>query len=86
VKLSLIDLFGINFSSSSTAVTATGIAKASTPNTLSTLPAGNATAFTYSQGTYTLNLRTTGLAAGTYILYFTAAGDPLTHSVQFVLS
>ena len=43
-------------------------------------------AFTYSQGVYTLNLKTTGLAAGTYILYFTAAGDPLAHALQFVLT
>jgi hypothetical protein len=34
-------------------------------------------------GGYIFNLQTTGLTTGTYVLVFKAAGDPLTHGVQF---
>ena len=82
LKLSLTDVFGVNVGSSATTVTATGIANASTPNTIASLPAGNVPTFTYWAEVYTLNLKTTGLAAGTYVVYLTALGDPVTHSVQ----
>jgi hypothetical protein len=36
-------------------------------------------------GGYHYNLKTTGLGAGTYALYFTVDGDPLVHSVAFVV-
>jgi hypothetical protein len=34
---------------------------------------------------YTYSLKTKGLSAGTYLLYFTVSGDPLEHSVSFTL-
>jgi sugar lactone lactonase YvrE len=34
-------------------------------------------------GGYILNLKTTGLSTGTWLLSFTAGGDPLTHTVSF---
>lgn len=36
-----------------------------------------------SSGEYLFNLKTTGLATGTYALTFTATGDPNPHQVQF---
>ena len=50
------------------------------------LTAGNANEdnnFRFSDGTYILNLKTTGLSTGTYKLYFTAGDDPTLHSVEF---
>jgi hypothetical protein len=34
-------------------------------------------------GGYIFNLKTTGLATGTYAVSFVATGDPTTHTVQF---
>jgi len=43
--------------------------------------------FTYSAGQYQYNLKTSRtLAPGTYLFYFTIEGDPLVHSVQFVVA
>ena len=36
-------------------------------------------------GGYIFNLDTTGLGPGTYTLWFTVAGDPVRHSVTFVI-
>ena len=50
------------------------------------ITAGSANAdnnFRFDNGSYILNLKTTGLSTGTYKLYFTAGDDPVTHSVQF---
>jgi hypothetical protein len=41
--------------------------------------------FKYSGSHYQFNLKTTGLAAGTYQLFFSIAGDPIEHSVTFVV-
>jgi hypothetical protein len=39
-----------------------------------------------NQAYYLLNLQTKNLAgAGTYTLWFTVLGDPIEHSIQFVL-
>jgi hypothetical protein len=35
-------------------------------------------------GGYIFNLKTTGLATGTYVLTFTVAGDPTTHNTELV--
>jgi hypothetical protein len=86
VKLALIDAFGLNVGSSSETATVVGIAPGSNPGAVTSLPAGNAATFGFSQGIYTLNLKTTGLTAGSYILYFLVAGDPVMHSVQFILN
>ena len=37
-------------------------------------------------GASTTAYEITGLAAGTYLLYFAAAGDPVVHSIQFTLT
>ena len=50
------------------------------------ITAGNANGdddFRFDNGFYILNLKTTGLATGTYKLYFTAGDDPVQHSVEF---
>jgi hypothetical protein len=50
------------------------------------ITAGNANPdnnFRFDSGYYILNLKTTGLATGTYKLYFTAGDDPVLHSVEF---
>lgn len=82
----LTDAFDKNVSSPSTTITATGIAPASSPDAISPLPAGNSPQFSYAKHTYTLNLETTGLKAGAYLLYFTVSGDSVVHSLQFVLN
>jgi len=34
---------------------------------------------------YTLNLKTAGLTPGTYLLYLTINGDPVRHSLTFII-
>ena len=48
--------------------------------------AGNANPdneFRFVSDSYIFNLKTTGLATGTYALTFMATGDPIPHKVQF---
>jgi hypothetical protein len=50
------------------------------------ITAGNANEdnnFRFEDGTYILNLKTTGLSTGTYKLFFTAGNDPTLHFVEF---
>jgi hypothetical protein len=88
VKLQLCDGSGHNYSGPSTALTATGLSLISTSTSYGVQDAGNANPdnnFRYDPtlNGYIFNLKTTGLAAGTYSLTFTVPGDPATHSVQF---
>jgi hypothetical protein len=39
--------------------------------------------FRFDNGSYILNLKTTGLSTGVYKLFFTAGTDPVVHSVEF---
>jgi len=91
VKVSLDDAKGTNVSSAGAVLKAVGIASTTAPNTLLPVqsPAnsqpGDLFKYDAVTGTYQFNLKTTGLANGTYVLYFTVTGDPVLHSVTFVI-
>jgi len=91
IKLQLCDASGANVSSSSIAVHATGLTQQATTassvldDTSNTNPDND---FRYDAtlggtGGYIYNLSTRHLSTGTWVLSFTAAGDPTTHTVQF---
>jgi len=90
IKLYLCDVNGNDISSSSIVVHATQITAVSGYSG-DVEAAGNANPdndFRYDptqgpSGGYIFNLKTSGLAAGTYSLSFNATGDPVTHSVSF---
>ncbi|HEU5091473.1 MAG TPA: PxKF domain-containing protein, partial [Nitrospira sp.] len=86
VKIQLCDGNGNNVSSADIVVHAVNVQHVSTSAFGDVLTAGNANEdnnFRFSDGTYILNLKTTGLSTGTYKLYFTAGDDPTLHSVEF---
>ncbi|MFY9820558.1 MAG: hypothetical protein WAM82_04200 [Thermoanaerobaculia bacterium] len=64
-------------------VTALGVTR-KTDGTPVPLP-GAGTAFTFDStlAGYVFNVNSTGYAAGVYLLSFSAAGDPVAHTVQF---
>ena len=86
IKIQLCDGNGNNVSSADIVVHAVNIQKVSTSTYSDVLTAGNANEdnnFRFSDGSYILNLKTTGLSTGMYKLHFTV-GDNLTlHSVVF---
>lgn len=90
VSLTLTDVSGRNLSSPSITVTAIVLVQAETNNTVAVQDAGNSNpglSFRFDSslapgGGYIFNLKTTGLAAGTWHLMFTVAGDPVQHSVE----
>jgi hypothetical protein len=90
VEVQLTDFYGNNVSSAGTGVHALYVASASNPSVH--LPAGSpgnsqpGGDFRFTGGRYHYNLKTTGLAAGTYFFYFTMDGDPLVHSVSFIVA
>ena len=90
LQILLTDALGQDVNTTNTTVTATGIALASSPNTLLPLPAGNAAGGKFTADNdgdeFTLNLKTTGLAAGQYILYFTITGDSAIHQLIFAIT
>jgi hypothetical protein len=91
IKLQVHDSAGTNLSSSSLAVHATGLIQESTETTEVVQDAGNANPdsdFRYDAelggtGGYIFNLKTTGLASGTYRLQFRIGASPTTFSVPF---
>ena len=86
IKIQLCDINGNNVSSADIVLQALNIEQISNSATGDVITAGSANAddnFRFDEGFYILNLKTTGLATGTYKLYFTAGDDPVTHSVQF---
>lgn len=90
IKIELCDVNGTDVSSSAIVVHATQITSLSsfsgTPEDVGNANPDNDFRFDSTLGTtggYIFNLSTTGLASGTYSLQFTAAGDPVTHSVNF---
>jgi hypothetical protein len=89
VEIQLTDYYGNNVSSSGIGVHASYIAAASNPSLH--LPAdspGNSQSggdFKLTGDSYHYNLKTTGLAAGTYSFFFTVDGDPLAHMVSFII-
>jgi hypothetical protein len=89
VKLQLTDAAGANVSAASTPVTATRLVSSSGQTTTPRGPGGSHAGglFHYDPVTngYQFNLQTTGLAAGTYTLYFRAGNDPVEHGVQITI-
>lgn len=90
IKLELCDGSGDDLSSPNIVLHATAVTMLSTVVGVPESP-GNSNAdsdfrFDSTMGTtggYIFNLKTTGLASGTYSLQFIATGDPVTHSVTF---
>jgi hypothetical protein len=86
IRIQLCDVNGDNLSSADIVVHAVNIQHVSTSAFGDVITAGNANEdnnFRFSDGSYILNLKTTGLSTGTYKLYFTAGADPTLHSVNF---
>ena len=84
IKLQLCDASNQNLSSSEVTLTANDI----DGNAELLTTAGNAnpdTVFRLAGGQYILNLKTTGISSGTHTLDFTVSGDPVIHSVTFVI-
>jgi microsomal dipeptidase-like Zn-dependent dipeptidase len=86
IKIAVCDVNDVNVSSPAIVLTATGVTLLSTSAPGPLEDAGNANPdneFRFVSDSYVFNLKTTGLATGTYALTFTATGDPLSHQVQF---
>ena len=86
IKIQLCDANGNNVSSAGTVLQAVNVQQISTSAFGDVITAGSANAdsnFRFDDGSYILNLKTTGLATGVYKLYFTAGSDPVLHSVEF---
>ena len=85
VKVQLQNYGGTDLSSSTIILTVTGLTPSPAPGVP---PRG---VFTYmsisdSGPMYQLNVKTTGYPAGTYTLMFTVTGDPIQHTVSFVVN
>jgi hypothetical protein len=93
VQIELVNVSGQDVSSANVTVTAVGIAPASNPSAVQPAQSpGNSNPgglFQFQGGKqpfYLFNLAIPNdLAAGTYLFYFTVAGDPIQHSVQFTV-
>jgi hypothetical protein len=89
VEIELTDYYGNNLSSPGIGVQALYIVPASNPGVqLPVQSPGNSQPgndFLFTGGKFRYNLQTAGLADGTYSLYFTVDGEPLVHSVSFVV-
>ncbi len=91
IKLQLNDTAGIDVSSSSIVVHATGVVMVSTNASQTLQSPGSSspdTDFRFdptlgTTGGYIFNLSTQGYPTGTYLLNFTAGNDPTTHTAQF---
>jgi hypothetical protein len=88
LKVQLCDANGANVSASGIVVHGTGLQQVDSTASPVDLTPSNANPdsdFRYD-GTlpgYIYNLKTTGLATGTWQMNFTVAGDPVAHSIQF---
>jgi microsomal dipeptidase-like Zn-dependent dipeptidase len=86
IKLQICDAAGANLSRPDTAVVATSVLMVSTQTSGPVEDPGNSNPdgnFRYDSGGYQFNLKTTGLAAGTWELRFRIAGDPTEHGAGF---
>ena len=86
IKIQLCDINGNNVSSADIVVQAVNIEQISSSASGDVITTGNSNSdsnFRFDEGSYIFNLKTTGLASGTYKLYFTAGEDPVLHSVEF---
>jgi hypothetical protein len=84
VKVELANLSGTNLSSSKITLTVVGLTPSPKPGAA---PSGNFTFMPTSDvgPMYQLNIKTTGYPVGTYALSFTVSGDPVVHTVAFVI-
>ncbi len=90
IKVQLVDANGVNYSSSSIVVSAIGLAFTGTIPNVEAEDSGNANPddnFRLADGMYIFNLSTKGLIdQGTsWKLFFMATGDPVQHSVMFLI-
>jgi predicted extracellular nuclease len=87
VKLQLTDAAGNNLSSPSLVVHVTGISPAPSGTDFDSGNANPGNNFRYDPvlGGYIFNLSTKGFAPGEYTLSFTVTGDPVTHTLKFVV-
>jgi Tol biopolymer transport system component len=86
VKFRLTDASGANLSSAGVVVSATRTIRVSTDTSGQLADAGAANPdlnFRYDGGGYIFNLKTTGYAPGTYLLFFRAGSDPTEHTIEF---
>jgi YVTN family beta-propeller protein len=88
IKIQLCDAASANYSSAATIVNAQNLSLASTTTSLEVVDAGNANPdnnFRYDSSLhgYIFNLKTTGLASGTYVMAVSASGDPVAHTISF---
>ena len=86
IKIQLCDINGNNVSSADIVVQAVNVQQVSSSASDDVITAGSANAdnnFRFDNGSYILNLKTSGLSTGTYKLFFTAGDDPILHSVEF---
>ena len=90
IKVRLCDATGANLSSPSLVLHATGVTRTSSNTPAALEDAGNANPdfdFRYDAGIagYIFNLSTKGYGAGSYVLNFTASGDPTVHTAAFAV-
>ncbi len=84
IKVGLEDAFGNNVSSASIVLTITGLSPSPAPGVPPSGTIPFVTLADFGAG-YQLNVKTKNYPAATYTLSFTATGDPVTHTVQFVV-
>lgn len=83
IKVRLRDGFGANVSSSSIVLTVSGLSPSPAPGKP---PTGTFTLTTLDGAPgYLFNVKTTKYPSATYSLSFTVTGDPVTHTVKFVI-
>jgi uncharacterized repeat protein (TIGR01451 family) len=83
IKLQIVDVAGVNQSSAAEVVTALGVTRKTDGSSVPLPGAGTAFTFDSTLAGYVFNVNSTGYAAGVYLLSFSAAGDPVAHTVQF---
>lgn len=84
IKVGLEDAFGNNVSSASIVLTITGLSPSPAPGVPPSGTIPFVTLADFGAG-YQLNVKTKNYPAATYTLSFTATGDPVTHTVQFIV-
>jgi hypothetical protein len=86
IKLIITDANGNNISSAGIVITAVNLVQTSTNVSGDPQDSGNSNPdnnFRFAGDSYIYNLKTTGLTAGVYKLYFTVGGNPTLYNVQF---
>jgi hypothetical protein len=86
IKVRLLDAAAANHSAATLSVNAIAVVRVSSEAVGEVQDAGNANPdsnFRYSEAGYIFNLKTTGLATGTYELQFVVGSDPAPYGVSF---